>query len=97
MRRVVSGLAKHCSSEELTVFFELVVMQILFIFFLAFIFIFFGLLNSEAYILMFSMVFACAMKNRHVVLITNVKPGKLRNVMSEGLVKTFNQHVIFFN
>ena len=94
---MVSGLAKYCSPEELTVFFELAVMQILFIFFLAFIFIFFGLLNSEAYILMFSMVFACAMKNRHVVLITNVKPGKLRDVMSEGLVKTFNQHVIFFN
>ena len=97
MRQVVSGLAKYCNPEELTVFFELAVMQIFFIFFLAFIFIFFGLLNSEAYILMFSMVFVCAMKNLHVVLITNVKLGKLQNVMLEGLVKTFNQHVIFFN
>lgn len=26
------------------------------------------------------------LKNRHVVLITNVKPGKLRDVMSAGLV-----------
>lgn len=26
------------------------------------------------------------LQNRRVVLITNVKPGKLRDVMSEGLV-----------
>lgn len=42
LRQVVSGLAKYCSSDELT--------------------------------------------NRRVVLITNVKHGKLRDVMSEGLV-----------
>lgn len=29
------------------------------------------------------------MKNRLVALITNVKPGKLRDVMSEGLVRIF--------
>lgn len=30
--------------------------------------------------------FVFTMQNRRVVLITNVKPGKLRDVMSEGLV-----------
>lgn len=31
-------------------------------------------------------------QNRRVVLITNVKPGKLRDVMSEGLVFVFIYH-----
>ncbi|XP_021904039.1 uncharacterized protein LOC110819223 [Carica papaya] len=35
---------------------------------------------------MVSFMFICILKNRKVVLITNVKPGKLRDVMSEGLV-----------
>ncbi|KAA3481271.1 aminoacyl tRNA synthase complex-interacting multifunctional protein 1 isoform X1 [Gossypium australe] len=45
VRQVVSGLAKYCSPEDLTVFLsKLAVMQF----------------RSEAYILMFSMIFACA-------------------------------------
>ena len=32
------------------------------------------------------LLFDLTIQNRRVVLITNVKPGKLRDVMSEGLV-----------
>lgn len=37
------------------------------------------------------------MQNRRVVLITNVKPGKLRDVMSEGLVCVSYQLRIFMS
>lgn len=33
------------------------------------------------------LIFDCNAQNRRVALITNVKPGKLRDVMSEGLVR----------
>lgn len=59
------------------------------------------LLDSEAQFPMVSFMFICILKNRKVVLITNVKPGKLRDVMSEGLV-IFSWHfdeilIIFFS
>jgi tRNA-binding EMAP/Myf-like protein len=37
------------------------------------------------------------MQNRRIVLITNVKPGKLRDVMSEGLVLFFSPFYEFIN
>jgi tRNA-binding EMAP/Myf-like protein len=43
-------------------------------------------LKPEHFFLLVLFLFASAMQNRRIVLITNVKPGKLRDVMSEGLV-----------
>ncbi|KAJ0045797.1 hypothetical protein Pint_06677 [Pistacia integerrima] len=70
LRQVVSGLAKYCNPDELT--FHLHSFQV-----------------YQFLKLMFlwcSLMLACSLKNRRVVLITNVKPGKLRDVVSEGLV-----------
>lgn len=80
-RQVVSGLAKFCSPDDLTVFsfFELIILSTIFI------------SGSPDQIMeLLSHVclwcFTCIFQSRHVVLITNVKPGKLRDVTSEGLV-----------
>lgn len=72
VRQVVSGLAKFCSPEELTVSILPQIRE-----------------NHDHLNIRFKCLkffFFLITQNRLVVLITNVKPGKLRDVMSAGLV-----------
>lgn len=82
-RQVVSGLAKFCSPEQLTVCFLLLSIHMC---------LFLASLNCicciiwELLFLLINLFLLLCMQNRLVVLVTNMKPSKLRDVISEGMV-----------
>lgn len=105
VRQVVSGLAKYFSPEDLVVRTSLSLMAFslssfsilsLFVLELEKQWSLYGINKHWAGLSCRIMlwILLIALQNRRVVLITNVKPGKLRDVTSSGLVCP---HAIFFH